>query len=653
MSTSNNYLPKGYKLESYRIEKVLGAGGFGVTYLAEDIHLNTQVVIKEFLPQEFSTRESGHQTIVPYTDSKENSTYEYLLKKFLKEAQILASIKHPNVVRVFSFFEANNTAYFVMDYIAGESLKSYLARKGELKEESILSIVMPILEGLKEVHLANYLHRDIAPDNIYLRQNGMPMLIDFGAAKNATRSESTSLAAIVKAGYSAPEQYTTNAKQNNATDIYAIGSVLYSMISKKVAPESTIRQMALLNDEEDPLEDVRNNRYYQKKYSNTLLETIHKALNIRPKNRFQSVIEMQENLFLGIKSEQAIQTKVGSKPTKKLNRSSKKSFNKKILYGSISTLALIGLFTLFSEENLQETVNKKPLALMIKKQNITTKNEVNKNLETLKKECDSGKTESCTQILNQFQANNQYNQAFYYADYTCTLGSPKGCGILSVLFLSGLGTQQNFQEAHSFAKKACDKNDSTGCMVHGLIHLSGLGTEEKNKNKANSFFKKAKKKLEKECAKNDAEACSNLGVIHQHGFGVPINKNKAVPFLQKACSLNDREACVEIGNFYYKGIIFKKNSKKAMAFYQKACDLNASEGCATLGVIYFDGIDTKKDEIKGLTLLKNSCYMSSSTGCYYTGLLYETVYKNPSESKKFYKKACDLYNKRACEKIAL
>jgi serine/threonine protein kinase len=287
-----NHLPKGYQLENYIIERVLGEGGFGITYLATDINLKTKVVIKEFLPREFSSRHMQNQSVMPYTTVERDGTYSYLLKKFIAEAQILASIRHPNVVRVFHFFETNNTAYFVMDYIDGVSLKRYLYNKKTLSLDKILTIIMPILEGLKEVHSKNYLHRDIAPDNIYLRKNGMAMLIDFGAAKNATREESSSLAAIVKSGYSAPEQYVTTTKHTPATDIYALGSVLYSMISNKVAPESIKRQIAVLKKEPDPIGDIIGE--YKKEYPKKLLKVIKKAINLEDKDRFQNVTDMQE-----------------------------------------------------------------------------------------------------------------------------------------------------------------------------------------------------------------------------------------------------------------------------------------------------------------------------------------------------------------------
>ncbi len=289
-----NYLPQGYQLQEFRIESVLGEGGFGITYLATDTNLNTQVVIKEFLPREFSARNPQNRTVTPYSTVDENGTYDYLRQKFVNEAQILASIRHPNIVRVFSFFKANNTAYFVMDYIEGESLKTYLSKKEALEFQEILSIIMPILEGLKRVHEKEYLHRDIAPDNIYLRNNSMPMLIDFGAAKNATREHSLSLSAIVKSGYSAPEQYMTNARQSPATDIYSVGSLLYSMISGKVAPEAPKRQMEILNGNIDPLEEILSQ--YKDRYPKELLEIIQRAMSIKEKKRFQSVSEMQKSI---------------------------------------------------------------------------------------------------------------------------------------------------------------------------------------------------------------------------------------------------------------------------------------------------------------------------------------------------------------------
>jgi serine/threonine protein kinase len=338
LETNDNYLPKGYQLKDYLIEKVLGEGGFGITYLATDINLKTKVVIKEFLPKEFSSRNSNNRSIVPFTTVGKNGTYEYLLEKFITEAQIIASIRYPNIVRVFNFFKANNTAYYVMDYIEGISLKKYLSKKKEFTLDEILSISIPILEGLKVVHSKNYIHRDIAPDNIIIKNNGMPMLIDFGTAKNVTRENSQSTVAIIKKGYSAPEQYVTRSEHTPATDVYAMGSVLYSMITGgKVAPESIERQMLILKKERDPIKDITQE--YKNIYPKKLLKIIQKAMNLEQKDRFQTISDMLEEMA----------KLIPTSPPKPLPKSNK------ILFLSLSLLIMIPIIIfLLSRERKEE-----------------------------------------------------------------------------------------------------------------------------------------------------------------------------------------------------------------------------------------------------------------------------------------------------------
>ncbi len=288
-----NALPIGHILQNeYKIERILGAGGFGITYLARDINLNYLVVIKEFLPQDMAARDQSRINVTPFT--KDTKSYDHLLKRFSEEAQLLAKMRHPNIVKVIRFFKANNTAYFVMEYAEGETLKEYLQRHKTLNEEEILAIMMPILEGAKYVHEQGFLHRDIAPDNIYLTKNGMPILIDFGAARDAIAEESKNISSIVKEGYSSPEQYTINNKQNASSDIYALGAVFYRLITGKVPTNAPQRQTALLNDEADPIGDI--SKEYEGKYSPQLLHAVKKALNIRATDRFPSVSSFQKAL---------------------------------------------------------------------------------------------------------------------------------------------------------------------------------------------------------------------------------------------------------------------------------------------------------------------------------------------------------------------
>jgi serine/threonine protein kinase len=165
----SNALPATYRLGEYVIENVLGHGGFGITYLARDTKLSSQVAIKEYFPQAFALRDR-QSTIMPTTDGGEN--YRWGLQEFLKEARALAKFKHNHIVRVLRFLEANGTAYMVMEYEQGESLATYLTKTGGfLNEPTLLSIFLPILGGLQAVHDAGLLHLDIKPENIYLRSN--------------------------------------------------------------------------------------------------------------------------------------------------------------------------------------------------------------------------------------------------------------------------------------------------------------------------------------------------------------------------------------------------------------------------------------------------------------------------------------------------
>ncbi len=342
-----NHLPKGYRLQEYKIERVLGQGGFGITYLARDVNLQKQIVIKEFFPKEYSSRDGSTYSVLP-DKNRDEDKYGYFLKKFINEARILASIEHPNIVKVTRFFEENNTGYFLMDYIQGESLKHYINRKGSLDESEILSIIIPILEGLKEVHAKDFLHRDIAPDNIYITQNGMPMLIDFGAAKNVVAKESKSIAGVFKAGYSSPEQYILSAKHTKATDIYSVGAVIVAMIIGETPPESTQRQY----DEIDPLEIKLEQ--YQNRYSSHFLNTVQKAVSLKAKDRFQRVVDFQKALLQ--------ETSNPIDPISNLTPKSKQIV--KLIIVSLISVGILGVLFIqkeniisFIEKNKREQIN--------------------------------------------------------------------------------------------------------------------------------------------------------------------------------------------------------------------------------------------------------------------------------------------------------
>lgn len=267
----------------YRIDRVLGAGGFGVTYLAHEMALDRLVTIKEYFPSDFAARfgacEAGPRSQASATD------FNWGLERFVEEAQTLAKFDHPNIVRVYRTFKANNTAYMVLQWEEGQSLKAWLKSLGRAPRQKELDrIVAPLLNALEIVHKADFLHRDIAPDNIIIRKNGEPVLIDFGAARGeiAAHSKTKTVSALVKPGYSPYEQYAETSRQQGPwTDIYALAATLYHAITGKRPPDSPSR---MLKDEYVPAAEAALSAY-----RSTFLVAVDSALALPIDQRPQSV----------------------------------------------------------------------------------------------------------------------------------------------------------------------------------------------------------------------------------------------------------------------------------------------------------------------------------------------------------------------------
>ncbi len=227
----------------YLIGKVLGKpGGFGITYLALDTKLETRVAIKEYLPRDLAGRDGDHATVSAHS-AEDGENFRYGLTQFLQEARTLARFDHANIVRVRNFFEENGTGYLVMDYYDGITLADYLAQQpqGKLPEKTAVDILMPILDGLREVHAKNFLHRDIKPQNIYLTTGNRAILLDFGAARQAMGERSRSISVVLSEGYAPYEQYHRRGEQGPWTDIYASAAVLYHAVAGQAPPPATER----------------------------------------------------------------------------------------------------------------------------------------------------------------------------------------------------------------------------------------------------------------------------------------------------------------------------------------------------------------------------------------------------------------------------
>ena len=293
-------LPSGFMLEEYQIERVLGSGGFGITYYAWDRHLDKAVAIKEYLPNEFAVR--YEDTTVAPKSSSDAETYEWGLTRFLEEARILAGFDHPNINKVYRRLEAHGTAYMVLEYLPGESLSARLRRTGRLSPDEVWRLFNELLSGLAEVHRQDYVHRDIKPGNIMFREDGGAVLLDFGAARQAVGQRSKSITSILTPGYAPIEQYDQKAVYVGPwTDFYALGVVAYRCVTGVREGElldAPARSLLVLHGEREkdmPLAVEAAKGGYDKR----LLNAIDWCMQVDKRERPQGVADLEKALAGG------------------------------------------------------------------------------------------------------------------------------------------------------------------------------------------------------------------------------------------------------------------------------------------------------------------------------------------------------------------
>jgi serine/threonine protein kinase len=282
------FMKPGTKIGNYEFGKVLGHGGFGITYLGYDSENKRKVAIKEYLPADLATRHANTTEVAIYTGEKEQS-FKIGIEKFKQEAQMLQNFSDfPGIVDIYDLFEANHTAYFVMEYIEGITLKEYAEQMGgRLPFETVRTILMPVIDALTEMHRKDILHRDISPDNIYITAAKQVKLLDFGAARQTIQDQNKGLSVILKHGFTPKEQYFTKGNQGPWTDVYALGATAYYLMT------GTIPQPALDRLEQDKLVPVTS--YIP--VSPYVDAVIRKSLAVEEYNRYQTVKDFKSALL--------------------------------------------------------------------------------------------------------------------------------------------------------------------------------------------------------------------------------------------------------------------------------------------------------------------------------------------------------------------
>src|SRR5690242_13338558 len=288
---SSNALPIGTRVHEFEITRVVGEGGFSVVYLAFDHTLHRSIALKEYIPSALASRRGDNTVAV--RSAQHQQTFEAGLRSFINEARLLAQFDHPALVKVYRFWVSNGTAYMVMPYYEGITLKEALRRRNGSPEETWLkTLLAQLLDALETLHARQCYHRDIAPDNILMLSDSAPVLLDFGAARRVIGNSAQTLTVILKPGYAPIEQYAEapKLKQGPWTDIYALASVVYFAISGHAPPPAVAR---VISDPLVPLSKLNEGRYTQ-----GFVEGIELALQVKPDDRPQDIASFRAALGL-------------------------------------------------------------------------------------------------------------------------------------------------------------------------------------------------------------------------------------------------------------------------------------------------------------------------------------------------------------------
>ena len=292
-SLPSQSLPIGTELEGFVIERVLGSGGFGITYLARDKRLGRQVVVKENLPAQFCWREPSSLTVRPHrTEGTDAGDFQYSMESFEREASTLASLDHPGIVKVLQSFEAHGTACFVMPFVEGKALDDLIRQRAEqgavFTEDEVTNLLLKALDALEYLHERGIYHRDLKPGNILMTKAG-PVLIDFGAARQ--RLSERSLTVIESAGYTPFEQLQSRGKIGPWSDLYALGGTLYKAITGETPAKANDRAF------DDPVVPLTQREELRGRYAGALLASIDKAMSTKASDRFQDAGQWREPLM--------------------------------------------------------------------------------------------------------------------------------------------------------------------------------------------------------------------------------------------------------------------------------------------------------------------------------------------------------------------
>ncbi len=606
----------------YLVGRVLGLGGFGLTYLGYDTRLKVKVAIKEFFPRHLVGRSSGALESRPH-DEKTAQEFAEGLRRFVREAQTAARFDaHPHVVSVKDFFEENGTAYIVMSYIEGQSLADYLERQPGKKVsfDKALEIFLPILDALEKIHRARLLHRDVSPENIYITSDGTVKLLDFGAARHLMVHGEASATVSVKEGYAPTEQYSKHGRQGPWTDIYATAATLYRALTGTIPPASIERVHA-----DTLLPPSKQGSDIPLRAERALL----KALALRPEDRYQQISVFRRELFdasrhrlwdvltadwrvptlavvvivavlLGMKMyldsnrreeipPEAMRF-IGKDPAGNPLEPATVEKEKK---GKQSTSPFSGKRKKRKEDRTSTAPARKSVSV------VTSAEEGEEEEEG--KEQERRTSAPIEEPMPEELRRRKGSDEVKFVKTNVPRGAPDD------LFRQGLGFERagNRRKALEYYEAACDRDYAVACYQEAK--LSG----------DKQLYTVSRSLFSKECAEGKAYACTNYGTMLAKGEGGAKDAVKARDVLDRACEKKQTVACLYLAGMWEKGeggVI--PDEIMAARYYKRVCELNMKEGCRRYADLLASGSAGEADGEKAAKYYYwRACSLGDKTSC--------------------------------------
>ena len=640
-------LQQDYTLQdgNYRILKVLGQGGFGITYLAIQVRLDRKVAIKEFFMKDFCERnETTRQVTLGTAGSRE--TVNSCRKKFLKEAKHIAKLDHPNIIRIIDVFDENSTSYYVMEYIEGGSLSNKLGTTG-LSMSEATRYILQVAEALKYIHKKNIAHLDIKPSNIMLNGNDEIVLIDFGVSKQYDFSTGgqTSVSPVgCSSGYAPLEQYDPNGVKDFSpqTDIYSLGATYFKLLTGITPLNAFGITKGFLQE-----------NLKAKGVPTAVISIICKSMEKSKENRFSDVSSFIEGLnSISLRVDDSSDKKDGNIAYEQYEEEtavmpSQEEIDSRVrcLIWCYNTRRYESAFEGFSEyAKIGNATAQYYLGKMYYEgQCVGGSRNYDKAAEWYRKSAEQGNAEAQCYLGYMYENGLGVSQdnakAVEWYRKSAEQGYADAQNNLGYMYEEGLGVSQDYAKALEWYRKSAEQGYADAQCNLGTMYRNGLGVSQDNA-KAVEWYRKA-------AEQGNAGGQCNLGYMYEYGRGVSQDYAKAVEWYRKAAEQGHATAQCNLGTMYYLGRGISQDNAKAVEWYRKSAEQGHATAQYNLGCMYRNGLGVSQDNAKAVEWYRKSAEQGHATAQYYLGYMYEKglgVSQDNAKAVEWFRKSAEQGN---------